>query len=83
MQRIKRLIICAKILQECKLSKRDKTESAGSLSLPNRKSAQKKFNKGQKVQKGRNAKKLLTKLAKKKPNVFKTEQVSQNDTAVK
>jgi hypothetical protein len=69
-------------LQEHKLSK-GKTEPVGSPSLPNRKSAQKKFNKGEKVEKGRNRKTLLTKVAKKKPNAWKTEQVSQNDTAVK
>lgn len=84
MQRIKLgLIVCAKILQEPKLSKKDKTESAGSVSLPNRKSVQKKLNKGQKVQKKGHKKTLLTKLAKKKPNVWKTEQVSWNDAAVK
>jgi hypothetical protein len=76
------LIVCAKILQEPKLSKKDKSEAVGSPSLPNRKSVQKKLNKGQKVQK-RGHKKTLTKLAKKKLNVWKTERVSQNDAAVK
>jgi hypothetical protein len=35
------------------------------------------------VQKKGHKKTLLTKLAKKKPNVWKTEQVSWNDAAVK
>lgn len=70
-------------MQEPKLSKKDKTESIGSLGLPNRKSAQKKLNKGQKVHKKGHKKILLTKLAKKKLNVWKTEQISQNDAAVK
>ncbi|PNF21030.1 hypothetical protein B7P43_G08406 [Cryptotermes secundus] len=69
--------------KEPKLSKKDKTESIGSLGLPNRKSAQNKLNKGQKVHKKGHKKTLLTKLAKKKLNVWKTEQISQNDAAVK
>lgn len=66
--------------KEPKLSKKDKTESVGSPTLPNRKSAQKKLSKGQKVQKKGHKKTLLTKLAKKKPSVWKTEQVSQNES---
>lgn len=57
------LIVCTKILQKYKLFRKNMTESAGDLSVPNKESIHKRVNKGKK---NKHKKTVSTKLAKKK-----------------
>jgi hypothetical protein len=56
------LNFCAKILQKCKLFKKNKTESVGAVSVPNPESVQTMANKGKKME---HKKTISTKLANK------------------